>query len=316
LLLLLVSRTVSAGSPPAEPRAEGEAGAAGAAGAAASAVEAGEGRLGRVSEVNLGLTQADLKDVPVAFDGKLGWVARHWSVEANALRSFIKTRPDNRIEKNSRWSAGMAARWLPGGASDRLRFEARGEASYLALQDGWQRLGGNSREYENFDATQVGALAGLRFRGEATSLRVSAGLGWQRLTYNSFAYSESPTPLRDEAGSTTGGWQSLRAYLRHELKPGWVTLRLSGESSRFSLQRVQFTRRGDAVPIDSDWVNVSSTETLSRLRLNLDFEPLAFAGSVPGLFAGGDLATTSSSPDSPRFALIFGFGIVQQGERE
>jgi hypothetical protein len=277
--------------------------------------EAIEPRTGRISEVNLGLTKADLSDIPVAFDARLGWVGRSWSVEVDALRSLFKTRPDDRIEKHLRWSAGVAARWLPGHATDLFRLEFRGEGSYLALQDGWQRVLANSREYENFDAIQTAALLGGRYRGERLLIRLSAGLGWQRHTYNSFAYTEALDPVRDEAGSSTGGWQAARASLRYSLRPEWLTLRLSGEGSRYSLRRVQFTR-SNPVPVESDWVVVESTDTILRARFNLDVEPLSFAGTVPSLFAGLDRLSSSTSPDPALISVFAGVGIVQQGERE
>lgn len=278
---------------------------------AASAQEAPPAT-GTLFDLSTGITNADLSDVPVALDGHFGWVARHWGVEAFGARSYTKTRPDGLIDKTVRWSYGAAGRVMLGAPEDRLRFEGRAEFGYADYQDGWMSIANDSRDFENIDLTQATLLAGARFREGRLFGRLSLGAGWLRDSFHHFAYDPNDNPLRDETDTRSGVRWVLRLATRYEAFSDVLALRLTVDASTFDLRRVQFHRRGDAVPVESDWTLTQSRETFARIRAFGDVEPLSFAGIVPGVFVGLDYLSSEASPDRGGVFPIAGIALVQR----
>jgi len=277
----------------------------------ASAQE-GPATTGALFDLSTGVTTADLSDFPIALDGHLGWVGRHWGVEAFGARSYTKTRPDGLIDKTVRWSYGAAGRVMFGSPEDRVRFEGRAEFGYADYQDGWMSVANDSRDFENTDLTQATLLAGARYRQGRFFGRLNLGAGWLRDSFHHFAYDADDNPLRDETDTRSGIRWVSRLAARYEALPDMLALRLTADATTFDLKRVQFNRRGDAVPVASDWTLTQSRETFARLRVFGDIEPLAFAGIVPGVFVGLDLLASEASPERGGVFPIAGIALVQR----
>lgn len=271
---------------------------------------------GFLFDLSAGLTKADLGDVPVAFDGHAGWVGRRLAFEVFAARSFTETRPPGRIDTSVRRSYGAAARVFVGDEADRFRAEARVEHGYADWKDGWRSLANDSRDYENVDVTQSSILLGVRYRSPVHFARLSLGAGLVRDSYHHFAYDPTGKSLRDETDTRSGLREVARLYTRSIVLPEKLSVRVVVDAATFELRRVQFNRRGDAVPVDTDWTTTDSRETFVRARVFADLDLLGFAGLVPGVFAGVDHLASEASPERSGTTPVVGLAIVQAGVLE
>jgi hypothetical protein len=260
-------------------------------------------------DLMVGLTRAQLRDFPIAFDGTVGWSAPRWGIEAGGSRSYLEIHKPRLIDRTVRWSYGAAAHAQVGPEDGPVSFEVRAELGYEDYKDGFFARESDARSFDNDDFLLAALQGGLRWTLPRLEGALTGGAAYSRDAYHSFAVDADGAYIVDTSDVRRGTRATARLSLRHQTVPDWLDTRLLATFARYRREQILH----DDVASPDTWTTTLTREQLLRVRLAGDLVPLASFGVVPGLSLGLDALTALPAPTA--VAWVVGVGLASRPGR-